>query len=276
MRLRVELPSDCPEPEQVQVLIDRDAMESAVCVWWDAGLSGQGTLEGYNCEPVSIEPLSAGSISSTTSPSQWTAVAAGRPYGLRLQLRYLGEPGHDHPDRSILTVRCPGRAFSFLVFPVANGSGEAMHAPDLGLHIWPACLGDTPPPFRAEGETIYDRVRTHREQSFRGAMSAMPPRRPLYFILGWEGNRQKFRLNPDGDLHLPRNFIDRVPANDTPRLRGDGAASFRFGFEDWLRNIPFHRGWLPPDHPCRLDEGRAACRADRLRRAGVFISLGRP
>ena len=252
MKLRIELPPGSPDPEQVQVFLGRQTAGAEVCIWWDSAPAGQGRLEGYNCEPVSVEPLAAGSMSSTVSSSHWTALADGRAYGLRVRLRYIPEPGHDHPDRAILTVRCPGRAFSFLVDPVA--SGGVIHAPDLGVRVWPANLGEAPPEFTPSGETIYDRVRTHAEQSHRRAMDAMPPRRPFYFVLGCEGSRQKFRLEPNGDLHCPRNFIDQVPARDTPRLKGDGAASFRFGLDDLLRTSRFiEEGYLPIVHTAWME-----------------------
>ncbi len=247
MKLRIELPSGSPQPERIELLLDRRPAEAEICFWWDAGTAGEGVLEGYNCEPLSVEPLTPGVASTPDGGTRWTALNDGSPYGLRVRLRHLTEAAHDHPDRSILTVRCPGRAFSFLVNPVAEG--EVIHAPDLGIHIWPAHLSETPPQFTPSGETVYDRVRTHPEQSHRGAMEAMPPRRPFYFVLGCEGNRQKFRLDPDGDVHCPRNFVDQVPASDTPRLMGEGNALFRFGLEEWLRISRFiEDGYLPIVH----------------------------
>ena len=246
MKLRIELSPGSPEPEQVQVFVPAKTAEAEVCIRWDAAAAGQGRLEGYNCEPLSVAPLSAENL-APVSAAQWSVTADGQPCGLRAKVRYVPDAGSGDPERSILTVRCPGRPFSFLVVPVVRG--EVIHAPDLGIRVWSPALGEAPPQFAPTGETIYERVRSHPEQSYPRAMEAMPPRRPFYFVLGCEGARQKFRLEPDGDLHCPRNFLDHVPARDTPRLRGEGTASFRFGLEGWLRvSRSIEDGYLPIVH----------------------------
>jgi hypothetical protein len=250
MKLRIELPQGSPQPERVQVFVAAKTAEAEVCIRWDKPAAGEGRMEGYNCEPLSLAPLAAGSTPQT-SGTQWSVTADGQPCGLRAKVRYVPDAGSGDPERSILTVRCPGRPFSFLVAPVVRE--EIIHSPDLGTTVWPATLGDAPPQFAPIGETIYDRVRSHPEQSYRRAMEAMPPRRPFYFVLGCEGGRQKFRLEPDGDLRCPRNFLDQVPARDTPRLRGEGTASFRFGLEHVLRTSRFiEDGYLPIVHTAWL------------------------
>jgi len=258
MKLRIELPPNAPEPEQVQVFVGAKTAEADVCIWWEKPAAGEGRMEGYNCEPLAVAPLSTTSA-PPTSGAQWSVLADGQPCGLRATVRYVPDAASDHPERSILTVRTPGRGFSFLVAPVVRG--EVIHAPDLGVTVWPAALGEMPPQFAPTGETIYDRVRAHPEQSYRRAMEAMPPRKPFYFVLGCEGARQKFRLEPDGDVHCPRNFLDHVPARDTPRLKGEGTASFRFGLERLLRiSRSIEDGYLPIVHsawmkgPLRLQQ----------------------
>ncbi|MFB3881889.1 MAG: hypothetical protein ACE149_11535 [Armatimonadota bacterium] len=267
MRLRIELPPGSPQPERIEALVAAKTAEDDVCIWWEAPATGQGRIEGYNCEPLTVAPLpSAGP--AAISGLNWTVAAADRPCGLCAKLRYVPDGAPAQAERSILTVRCSGRSFSFFVAPVVRG--EVIHAPELGVTVWPAALGDAPPPFTPTGETIYDRVHAHREQSYGGAMAAMPPRKPFYFVLGCEGARQKFRLEPDGDLHCPRNFLDHVPAADTPRLRGEGTASFRFGLESWLRISRFiEDGYLPIVHSAWM---RGALRVEQVAFAAPISS----
>ncbi len=61
----------------------------------------------------------------------------------------------------------------------------------------------------------------------------MPPKRRFYFVIGTEGCRQKFGVEPSGEIFLRENFIRRVPGKDTPYLDwgADGkAAEIKLGF----------------------------------------------
>jgi len=69
--------------------------------------------------------------------------------------------------------------------------------------------------------TLYDRVAEMPEQTWRAAWEGMPPKRsPIYFPLGWEGGRQRFRLNGDGSIQFRSNdgYFKARPGQDTPRL----------------------------------------------------------
>ena len=248
MKLRVELPRGTGRPVEVQAFVEAGLAEAGVCVWWDSPEPGEGCIETYNCELLSLRPLASGARPEVTGPASWRVPPRARAGGLRLRLRYPVGRGDDHPDRAIATVRCPGRGFSFLVEPVA--AGEVMHAPDLGVLVWPARRGRKPPASAVTGgASLYDRIASRPEQSYRRAMEAMPPRRRMPFVLGCEGGRQKFRVEPDGDLLCPPNFVARVPGRDTPRLKGKGTACYRFGLERLLRVERFvEDGYLPIIH----------------------------
>jgi len=245
MKLRVVLPPGSPQPAQVQALVNVPLAEAEICIHWRAPHPGEGRLEGHNCQVLSLSPLPGEAQAEITGPASWIGPSLG--YALRARVRYVARAGDDHPDRSILTVRCPGQGFSFLAEAVARG--EVVQAPALGVTMWPASLGEEPPRPRAGGQSIYDRVAARPEQSYRRAMEAMPPRRPFYFVLGCEGARQKFRAEPDGDLLCPPNFVARVPGRDTPKLKGQGTACYRFGLEALPRVGRFlEDGYLPIIH----------------------------
>jgi hypothetical protein len=212
---------------------------AAFGVEWEEPAEGGGRVEVYNGRLLGCGPLGEGG-------------------GLRLRVRYVPTAGESDPDRTIVTVRTGplsgGRTgerrdrggFSFLAAPVVQG--EPIWAPDLGIRVW---AGERPPPgaWQKSGETIYERIKGEPEQTLRGAREAMPPKTLLHFALGCEGGRQKFLLTPEGDVICPPNFLTRVPARDTPRLKGNGQAAFRFGLGGYSRCARYpEEGYLPIVH----------------------------
>ncbi|MBD3175687.1 MAG: hypothetical protein GF320_10940 [Armatimonadia bacterium] len=89
----------------------------------------------------------------------------------------------------------------------------------------PGVPSDAPP----EVPCVYDRIHTAPEQSFGAALAAMPPADPLHFVLGCPGARQKFRLEPSGELLLPRNYIERVEGADTGGMLWEGTLRVDMG-----------------------------------------------
>jgi len=77
--------------------------------------------------------------------------------------------------------------------------------------------------------TLYDRIASHPEQTLNGAWKDMPLKVPYYYVLGCEGGRQRFRLDPNGDILL------EVPSHPTPdpktggRLLWPRTIRYRFG-----------------------------------------------
>ncbi|MGC8829771.1 MAG: hypothetical protein ACP5TE_08345 [Verrucomicrobiia bacterium] len=72
-----------------------------------------------------------------------------------------------------------------------------------------------------KSKTLYDRVSELPEQTWRSAWESMPPKKShIYFPLGLDGGRQRFRLNPDGSIEFRTNdgFLQRRPGKDTARL----------------------------------------------------------
>jgi len=139
--------------------------------------------------------------------------------------------GLEDRDRTLVTLRDEDRAFTFAASEVAEGS--PVFAPDLGALVRVAgdavTYADAERRWEAGPKCVYDRVDEHPEQTLAEALAVMPEPARLHFVLGCAGARQKFRLAPNGDLKLPRNFIPRVPGRDTPRLRWVGTLRYHFG-----------------------------------------------
>jgi hypothetical protein len=85
----------------------------------------------------------------------------------------------------------------------------------------------------AGAQTLNQRVLAHAEQSLAGAMNGQPRPHPVNFAIGCPHARQRFRIEPNGDVDLMSSSIKNVPGKDTDRVKYDGAARFFFGLEAW-------------------------------------------
>ncbi len=152
-------------------------------------------------------------------------------------------------DRTIVTVRSPSHPFSFAVDEVERGN--RIYVKDFGVLVSRADDPITIAEYRKElqesgAKTIYDRVLEHPEQTLSGAWDDMPLKRPYFFVLGLEGGRQRFRLEPTGDLGV---FVPLLPQKGSGL--GPGPGTRRPGMGDghflWPFAMNFHFG-LPGVH----------------------------
>ena len=81
--------------------------------------------------------------------------------------------------------------------------------------------------------TISQRVRVKPEQSFAGAGFGQPRPHAVNYNLGCKQARQRFWLEPNGDLFLRRENVTQVEGKDTERFVNRGSARFFFGLEKW-------------------------------------------
>lgn len=138
-------------------------------------------------------------------------------------------------DRTLVTVTNGSRVFTFRFDDLADG---ALFLPDFGAAILPT--GDARDfagvraDVRARGQkTLRERVAEHPEQSWSAAWSGMPRKKSdIYFPLGLDGGRQRFRVWPDGHVDFRHNdpYLRGRPGADTPRLDlQPGPVSIQFG-----------------------------------------------
>lgn len=151
----------------------------------------------------------------------------------RACLRLLcAQPAPFSADGTIVTLRLGagqkgGVGFSFRPEDL-DPPPHRIWAPDLGILLSPAAAkiryDDGPAARLVAGKPIYDRIAEQPEQSVEQALREMPPKRPMHFVVGCEGRRQKFGVEPNGDLFARGGYVRRVPGADTPRLLwpGDG------------------------------------------------------
>jgi len=238
MKVRVVFAGPRPEVGEIRAFTDAEwTSERFTALFADEAAAADTTVEAYN-----------GGVE----------VAAGAPPAeLRLDVRCATVPQTEGPagarayygvaDRTIVTLRGPYGALSFQPDDVA--ARGALLVPDLGILVkrpsdtltYEEAIART----EADGTTVYDRVPDMPEQSLGRALAAMPDPAPLYFILGCAGARQKFRINPNGDLMLQRNYIERIRGRDSERLKWDGTLLVDFGTPGERPKRELTDGYLP-------------------------------
>jgi hypothetical protein len=238
-RRTLKLALRCASPVQIQTLrayTDSEWREVEIAIEWGAqgetSVVWDGYLEAYNGEILAIQPLVPSTIRS--SPAAWRSTVTGTETGgIVAKVRYAHNEDSNSYDRTIVTMRAQAHSFSFAVDDVL--AGEPIYIRDFGVLISRADAHLRLMEFAAAWEckhekTLYQRVAEMPEQSWEHAWSDMPPKRRFYFVLGCEGGRQKFGVDPTGDVFLSENFIRRVPGKDTPRLGWNGQElRFQFG-----------------------------------------------
>ncbi len=232
----------------VRAYTDSTWQETDVMVEWNAadGAHGcrSGHLEAFNGEILRVAPLDDRAM--TTDGAGWQANAsAGETAGVCARIRYVVNEDPNSYDRTIVTARCIEAAFSVLIDDVIEDS--PLYLPDLGAFVALADSGHTMKAWTAQWQAdhpqkLHQRIAALPEQTWENAWRGMPAKaRRLYFVLGCEGSRQKFGVNPNGDIFLRENFIRRVPGKDTPRIGWEGS---ELRFEFGLPAEPADRGIL--------------------------------
>jgi len=137
-------------------------------------------------------------------------------------------------DRTLVTVSHNKKVFTFKFDDLAQGP---LFLPHLGVAVLPENDGRDYAAIAAEvklrgAKTLYDRVAKMPEQTWSNAWAGIPRKKSdIYFPLGLDGGRQRFRLQPNGGIDFRTNdeFLRRRPGADTPRLdleSGNGSVSF--------------------------------------------------
>jgi hypothetical protein len=221
----------------VSAFTDSIWRESHVIVGWRSEdrphACSSGRLESFNGEVEKVTSPDGALV--VDDAGNWQPGAAGeRTGGIRARIRYAANDDPSSYDRTIVTVRCGEGGFSFLMDDVLRDG--PLYLRDLGAFVALADSGQRMEAWAAQWQEghplrLHQRIAALPEQTWENAWKGMPPKkRRLYFVLGCEGSRQKFGVDPDGDILLGDNFIRVVPGRDTPLLGWEGGTlRFRFG-----------------------------------------------
>lgn len=242
LKLRLRFPSEEGRVERVQAFTDSVWQEGSIMIEWRSR-TGQleqwdGTLQAYNGEIQSIRPLNA---RTTLSEGRWRSIVMGENLsGIRVKVRYATNEDRNSFDRTIVTLRSavfehglPG--VSFYMDDALRPEG--VYIRDLGLLVRPARRRQNLHRYEKSWQarrkpTLYEQIAARSEQTWEGAWNNQPRKTtPMYFTLGGEGSRQKFGVEPTGDVFMTDTYIRSVPGKDTPRLDWQGQElRFKFGF----------------------------------------------
>ncbi|HOW64181.1 MAG TPA: hypothetical protein P5055_04970 [Candidatus Paceibacterota bacterium] len=174
---------------------------------------------------------------------RWVRTEAESGRRSRFLMNAVVNPDPNTFDRTLVTVHRGPKTFTFKYDDLVEGP---LFLPDFGVAVLAdgdmrdyAALANEQKTRNAS--TLYDRVAELPEQTWKAAWEGMPPKKShIYFPMGLDGGRQRFRLNADGSLNWRSNdhYLKNRPGRDTPRLdleNGDG--SLEFG----LPSAPTHR-----------------------------------
>lgn len=143
-------------------------------------------------------------------------------------------PAHPYSgDEGLITLAFPDDACTISVAALA--AQGPVWSRDFGVFVARADDPVTLNEYRrrhAGDRTVLDRVRSWPEQGFGAAFHGQPRPHAVNASLGWKHARQKFWLEPTGDLVLHRNNVTRLPGKDTAQFKNRGTARFFFGLED--------------------------------------------
>jgi hypothetical protein len=160
-------------------------------------------------------------------------VAEGGNCTLYATVTFARNSDEPEADRTIVTVHSPSNPFSFAMDEVIRG--DRIFIKDFGVLVTrafdPVTIAEHRRALEEIGEkSIYDRVKDHPEQTLSGAWGDMPIKRPYYCILGLEGGRQRFELDPTGDLWANHPLMaESRPGKDTGHFLWPDGILYQFG-----------------------------------------------
>jgi hypothetical protein len=218
LKLRVMAEEQLPPIERIQAFTDSRWAKRVVRVEWQDTPRAEPTFTAFNGQVEQVERL---------APNQY-----------RLHIWVTENPDPNTFDRTLVSAQWGQEGFTFR-------SDDLQAGPLLLPHLHVAVFaGNDSRDYRAllqeqkvhGRKTLYARVKELPEQTWRSAWAGMPPKRSwIYFPLGLDGGRQRFRLNADGSILLRTNdhFLRNRPGKDTPRLEWErDPVHFRFGLPD--------------------------------------------
>ncbi len=203
LKIRVACDQSLPRVLRFHALTDSTMAERTVRIAWEHPPASNFRAEAFN-----------GNLLSTATVSNQTTI-------LRVRAAVNTDPNTF--DRTLVTVRNGSDTFTFKVDDLKDG---ALYLPAYGAAItqendhrdYSTVANEVQ---RAGKKTLYDRVAEMPEQTWASAWNGMPPKKSrIYFVLGLDGARQKFRLDSDGGVFIRWNdkYMKGLPARDTPRL----------------------------------------------------------
>ena len=155
---------------------------------------------------------------------------------------------YSHDDAHLLFSL--GREAFTISLPALASEGPIWFA-EAGIYI---ARADDPATFaqyraRTKGcRTVARQVSGMPEQSLAGAMNGQPRSHPIAYCCGGKHVRQKFWVEPCGDIELNGWLVTRTPGCDTAKWKNEEMARFLFGFDRWASEGRHNDPWPVMSH----------------------------
>jgi len=255
--LKLRIISDQPLPKIVslQAFTDSVWQEQVVEIEWggtaEAEQDWSGRLEAFNAHVLHVEPYSSASRVMVSSDWSWQSTTQDQTDGIRARILYAKPQGYNSFDESIVTVRAQQETFSFAMSDLIRW--KTIFISDYGVLVRLAGETETYASARErwtqeKNRDLYARVFQVPEQTFTQAWNDMPAKAAHYIPLSFEGSRQHFRLDENGNVTCVNgSWIARIRGKDTDRcLWNGGSITYRLGLPG---GQPSERELLDGDMP---------------------------
>ncbi|MBN1935521.1 MAG: hypothetical protein JW934_12710 [Anaerolineae bacterium] len=186
-------------------------------------------VEGYNALVCSITPGPGTCANGST-----VRVESAESAHFELDVEHM-HPAHRyaHDDGHLLFAL--GQDAFTISLTALEAEGPIWFA-EAGIYVVLADDTKTFPHYYAHiagCQTVARQVSARPEQSLAGAMNGQPRPHPIAYCFGCKHARQKFWIEPCGDLRLTAWPMLKQAGRDTPRWKNQGDARWLFGFDRW-------------------------------------------
>ena len=217
---------------KIQVYTVSKPVSTSLRVELDAGSPTPGAhirLSGYN---AIIGKLTL--VSGTSVKGNRIELKTGKRV-FAVDVRHLSPAREFAYDTGMVTFELEKDAFTISLDDLTR-QGPVWY-PEQGVYVTRAEDTTTFDQYKAKAAkqaTIGDRVKSLPEQSLGGATNGQPRPHPEAFFAACRHARQRFRIEPNGDIVLTRMSMDLVAGKDSPRYSNDGNGRMLFGLEKWI------------------------------------------
>lgn len=239
--IRVDTASGMPV-ESVAVYTESPAVKAALRVELDAGCPTPGTaiaLSGYNVRGLRVSPLHGVEVKRRK-----VLLQPARPRSFLIRLECLQPVQRYSDDDGQVGFALDTETFTISLTALRE-QGPIWFA-EAGVFITAA---DDPTTFAEYqvhirgAKTIRQQILEAPEQSLAGAFHGQPRPHAVAYTLGCKHARQRFWIEPNGDIVLNQRNVTWTPGADSERFGNEGNARFFFDLGDW---IPAARYTDPP------------------------------
>lgn len=230
---------DVPDPasvSKVEVYTRSEPVSSSIRVLLDAGCATPGRQVGLSTYNAGIRRISPPPGAEAANRVVTFTPGVKREFGL--DIVHMSPSHLFSNDSGHVTFELEHDAFTISLDSLIREG--PIWFEDAGVYVTLACNHTSFADYRASIEgakTISEMVAELPEQGLGGAMNGQPRPHPVSYSVGVPCSWQRYWIEPNGDILLPRN-IDPATfrGRDAGRHKTKGDSRFFFGLERWVSN----------------------------------------